>query len=89
MATLSQTLQRPTTVINPIQFNKPTTFNNTNLSKFRAWWDQIQAIIKTYPEQFKKPLKKIHYISSNLRNNTLIFHQHKLHQHKKQKQKNT
>ena len=74
VATLSQALQRPTTAINPIQFNKPTTFNGTNLSKFKAWWDQIQAIIETYPEQFKEPLKKIHYIGSNLRNNALIFH---------------
>ena len=89
MITLSQALQRPTTTINPIQFNKPTTFNNTNLSKFKAWWDQIQAIIETYPEQFKEPLKRIHYIGSNLRNNALIFHQHRLRQHKKQKQKNT
>ena len=37
MVTLSQALQRLTTAINPIQFNKPATFNNTNLSKFKAW----------------------------------------------------
>ena len=36
MVTLSQALQYLTTVINPIQFNKPATFNGTNLSKFRA-----------------------------------------------------
>ena len=89
MVTLSQALQRPTTAINPIQFNKPTTFNGTNLSKLKAWWDQIQAIIETYPKQFKKPLKRIHYIGSNLRNNALIFHQHRLRQHKEQGQKDT
>ena len=84
VVTLSQALQRPTTVINPIQFNKPATFDGTNLSKFRAWWDQIQAIIETYPEQFKEPLKRIHYVGLNLRDNALIFHQYRLRQHREQ-----
>ena len=89
VATLSQALQRPTTAINPIQFNKPATFDGTDLSKFRAWWDQIQAIIETYPEQFREPLKRIHYVGSNLRDNALIFHQHRLRQHREQGQEDT
>lgn len=40
-------------MVNPVQLAKPASSNGKDRSKFRAWWQQVNTYIETYPEEIR------------------------------------